>query len=163
MCLIIPSGGRTKYSSDHPEAYRIHHSRDTGPGSHRRRYSIVGRHPYRKIVPEIKVSYQDKRCPHIYRSSYNYFPAALDYYEFPTRAYPYKRQNAKGKVRGVRSAAGFTRTVADRDREIYGVRYHTERSKTDFYKTEVVYPPWYYKTEVVSPYSDYCERYGVIV
>lgn len=72
-------------------------------------------------------------------------PGRETLFEFPTMAYPYSSQNSRGRVPDLgEGAAGFTRTITNRQREIRGVVYHpyiTTGQSNQFVKAEEIYTP----------------------
>jgi hypothetical protein len=99
------------------------------PGVHECRRSSIERHL--QSAPPVQLGYRGGRYPHRYQNKEQLFPPG-SFYEYPSKAYPYEHQNAKGIVKPEfpdRAAnykdKGYTRTVTDRNKNVQGVIYHT--------------------------------------
>ncbi|KAL4806921.1 hypothetical protein BDV18DRAFT_160084 [Aspergillus unguis] len=143
MCFSDPS------SAEPPVAYRINRGREDGDPSpfHLRTRTSVQRHMDKSPLPTDRSRrVNNKRFPKRFNNTEKLFKQG-SYYEYPTLSWPYDEQNSRGKafrmVDGERQEVRvmFTRTITDRNKNIKGVVYHPEWSKTTCVRAEDIYAP----------------------
>lgn len=87
----------------------------------------------------------NRRYPKKFHNTEKLFPHGGSYYEYPTTDYPYSGQNAKGDAyRTDRQGSrvfidpGYTRTIADRNKNIEGVAYHPQWSRREHVRAKEI-------------------------
>ncbi|KAL3476731.1 hypothetical protein BJX99DRAFT_258065 [Aspergillus californicus] len=141
MCFSDPS------QKEPPMAYRINRGRqDNDPSPfHLRTHSSVQNHMSKSPSPTDKNRRpNNKRYPKRFNNTEKVFRQG-SYYEYPTRSWPYEKQNRDGKApdpTGERKFMDplFTRTITDRNKNIKGVVYRPVESRRKVVRTEDIYP-----------------------
>ncbi|KAB5546918.1 hypothetical protein GE09DRAFT_194913 [Coniochaeta sp. 2T2.1] len=141
------------------EAYRVerHPTNDAIPGVTYRRASSIQRHI--DAAPPIPPGLKDKKNNNRYPKKYNnkekvpktnaeiqlfHVDTSLTLYEYPSKTFPYDKQNYKGGIYGMtaeqsRREKGHTRTITDRNKTIKGVIYHPQGDPKGFNRAQEIY------------------------
>ncbi|PSK56805.1 hypothetical protein B9Z65_6429 [Elsinoe australis] len=101
---------------------------------------------YQRVLdeaPAVVPGFEGKTYPHRYNDGEGLFGTNTSLYEYPAHRYPYEHQKKNGKLKAIAQGAekGYVRTVTVRNKNMRGVIYHPQWSRTEFERADEVGRP----------------------